>query len=164
MNELAKLMVNSGVLSPTQVSEFRRWGAVQENDLKMKDPPKTAEEFMQEVERVLQKEDMVLLRETDFTALTNFLKNQRQGVLYLDTGSTSTEVNIAYTMSTSGEFCIPWMAEGISDLLVNGMTYLKTADSKVFFSEVRELFYGETKAFVVCRSSQVEALPEDQKV
>lgn len=164
MNELAKLMVNSGVLNPTQIAEFQRWGTVQDNDLKMKDPPKDAQEFMLEVERVLQKEDMVLLRETDFAALTNYLKNQRQGVLYLDTGSASTEVNVAYTLSTSGEYLIPWMAEGISDLLVNGLTYLKTADTRVFFSEVRELFYGETKAFVVCRPSQIESLHEDQKV
>ena len=41
-------------------------------------------------------------------------------------------------------------------MLTNGRTYLVVDDTHVFFKDVRELFFGEQKAFMVCTPSTVE--------
>lgn len=150
MNELAKLMVRSGVLTEEQVAQFKKWGmaGLEGNG----EPLESAHEFMREVEMALQKEEMVLVRETDFSALHDYLKKQRQGTLFLDTGETSTEAAVSYTLAKTGEYLLPWNGENVADLLANGLTYLMTdQNERVSFYEVRELYYGDIKAFVVCR-------------
>lgn len=152
MNELAKLMVQSGILTPDQVLQFKKWG-MQGLDPDPRDPPvEDVVNFMKEVEMALQHEDMVLVRETDFTALHNFLKKQHRGVLELSTDGKTSSVEISYGVTSTGEYLIPWMGENVADLLCNGLTFLRTDEGKTeYFFELRELYYGDVKAFIACR-------------
>jgi hypothetical protein len=49
-----------------------------------------------------------------------------------------------------GEIVIPWKDEDISDVLINGFTYLVIDDKQVKFKDARELYYDDDKTFVVC--------------
>lgn len=162
MSELAKLMVRSGILKENQIEQFKHWGM---QGLEGKgEPLESVKEFLSEVELALQQQELVLVRETDFSALHDFLKKQHQGVLHLETGTTSSDVHVAYTVSKTGEYIMPWAGENVSDLLANGQTHLVPEEGgAVYFCEVRELFYGQQKAFVVCRPSPSEPLNIDHK-
>jgi hypothetical protein len=166
MNELAKLMIQSGVLSKEQVSEFQRWGMHNLTEEAKFDLDKTqdAQAFLKQIELALQKDEMVLVRETDFDALRNYLAHQHKGQLHLYTGDVKNDpIEVTYSISKTGEYLLPWGGENIVELLANGKTYLVTDDDKVeFFYEIRELFYGDVKAFVACRplSSVREQSPD----
>jgi hypothetical protein len=150
MSELAKLIVKSGILSESQLAEFQHWGRL--TDAEVEASPMSAAEFMQKVESALQQEDMVLVRETDFGALRSYLSNQKKGQLHVQSGKTESEFEVVYSVLNTGEYLIPWAGENLVDLLINGESFLKAEDGKVeYFYEIRELFYGEIKAFVACR-------------
>jgi hypothetical protein len=157
MSELAKLIVKSGILSESQLAEFQRWGQL--TDAQVEESPMSAAEFMQKVERALQEEDMVLIRETDFGALRSYLQNQKKGQLHVKSGKTESEIDVIYSVLNTGEYLIPWTGENLADLLINGETFLETDDGKEeYFYEIRELFYGEVKAFVACRPMSLAQL------
>lgn len=156
MSELAKLMVKAGVFTPDQLEQFKRWG-VQNLDAVPEAHAYEVNEFLKEVELALENEDQVFVRETDFTALHEFLKKQHQGVLHLDTGITEADNPVSYAILRTGEYIIPWTGENVFELMANGRTYLFTHENQqVTFAEVRELFYGGQKAFMVCRPSPLE--------
>ena len=59
-----------------------------------------------------------------------------------------------------GEYLIAWRSETIEDMLTNGRSYLQVDNQRIFFSRIRELFYGDTKAFMACTESAAESVPE----
>jgi len=151
MSELSKIMVRSGLLKPEQLDEFRRWGYPQE-EVALADPS-DVQDFVQQIETALQDEDMVLVRETDLEALHIYLRTAKEGAIRLanEEGVFGDGLPIHYALLRTGEYVLPWVGEDITPLLSTVDSYLTTAEGvRVHFGNVRELFYGEVKAFAVC--------------
>lgn len=151
MRELARIAVRSGIVSPDMTAEFRKWGYFLDLVGDETPMPKTKEEFVTQVEEALESEDLVMVKETDLAALEQYLTTQKIGQLVVIDNAEATKFDISYGRTTSGEYIIAWRGEAISELLTNGYTFLLESDEiQIFFTKVRDLFFGDTKAFIVC--------------
>lgn len=115
---------------------------------------------MQAVEEALQDEGLVLTRETDFAVVQDYLRAQLHGVLHIVVedleGDVETDVECIYGLTPLGEYIIRWYSESIEDVLTNGKTHLFVKGHAIYFNSVREAFFGDTKAFVICTPSKTE--------
>ena len=76
----------------------------------------------------------------------------------------ASKFSITYGKTPTGEYIIAWRGEAISEMLVNGHTFLlEKDDTQIFFRDVRDLFFGETKSFIVCVPGLVKR-PDAEKV
>jgi hypothetical protein len=161
MHSIAQAVVQSGLLSEETLAEFRRWG----HPIEAPPPiPKSLDEVVLAIEQALQEEGLVVTRETDLEAVATYLTEQRSGVLHVVLGEgaerVETDIPCSYSYSKMGDYLIRWHADSIEEVLTNGETYLLAhsltlngspdVPDKVFFNRVREVFFGETKAFIVC--------------
>jgi hypothetical protein len=113
------------------------------------------------LERAMSEEGYVTVKETDLEILPCFLKTQRKGVLHFEMlNGTKEDFEISYGLTPFGEYIIPWTDDDISEAMTNGLTYLQVPNGRlegeevlydrVAIRRVRELYYGNTKAFMVC--------------
>ena len=162
MSELTAIILKSGILEENTLAEFRRWKlplpeAEDTTNALLSDVKISPENLAQLLERAMQEEGYVLTRETDLDALPRFLNSMRPGVLHLTTPDViGAEIRVMVGKQVTGkltEYIIPWNADTITEWLMNGETYLEVEGKKVFFSSVRELFFGGTKAFLLCADS-----------
>jgi hypothetical protein len=92
--------------------------------------------------------------------LTRFLdaNNRSSGTLVIKVDGSRSSIPLAFCRTILGEFVIPWKSESIYDLMISGDTYLRYKEDgktvKAYFTDVREVFFGETKAFMVCTSPE----------
>jgi hypothetical protein len=119
------------------------------------DSPKWAfhEEVVLAIDRALDDQGMVVVRETDLEAIPQYLATMRQATLTVIFDDLSGTFSVDVGKLKSGEFLLPWRSDSITEELTNGKTFLELEGEKFFFSAVRELFYGDTKAFVACTPS-----------
>lgn len=176
MNALAVAAVNAGLIDKVLLEEFRRWKAPIEIPDTLPEPPTTVEEAAAAIEEVLQSESFVLTRETDLEIFRQYMKTQTVGNLHVEIPAdpeaplglevTTADFQVTFGKTAIGEFIIPWRSESIRQEMTNGMTYLLVEDppsalmNKIFFKDTREVYYGDTKAFMVCSPSMVEVMPE----
>jgi hypothetical protein len=150
-------MLASGLLPKENLAEFQRWGFLPPGEIPDIPTPTNPEQLTANLEYALQQEDLVIIRETDLESLKHYLSTMRPGTLHVVNGDTSGDVTVMYGVNNFGEYILPWTSDGIEDILTNGETYLiDESKTRVYFSSVRELFYGEVKAFVVCKGSRWE--------
>lgn len=114
---------------------------------------------MQAIEEALQAEGLVLTRETDLDAVNYYLQGQYPAALHVvvreaDGSVQEADIDCSYACTPSGEFIVRWHGDTIEDVLTNGETFLLLGEAgegrKVYFNRVRELFFGDTKAFIIC--------------
>lgn len=162
MRQLARIALRSGIVSPDMTAEFAKWGFYfNSDDLSSVPAPKTKEQFIEQVEQALEAEDLVIVRETDLSVLDQYLSTQKVGSLVVIDNGTPVKFDITYGMAKTGEYIIAWRGDSISELLTNGLTFLlEKDDNQVFFSNVRELFFGETKSFIVCAPAKAKVKEE----
>ena len=145
--ELSAAVLRAGLVEPGVLAEIRRWGLPIDigvgEELTLAD---TKEEALAAIRDGLESESMVEIRDTDLDIMHTYLKGQSKGRLVVRGES----IPVSFCRLATGEYAIPWMSESISDLLVDGETHLKVRRKKVFFWDVREVYFGEMKAFVVC--------------
>lgn len=155
MKAIAVAVVSSGLVSPETLAEIRRWGL----PIDFIEPSKVLNDPRQIIDLIqnaLESADQVKISETDLDVLTRFLdpKYQREGTLVIKDGDQKVSNKVLYCVTPLGEFAIPWMSESIADLMTNGHTYLRCGSGEgtehVKFFDVREVFFGEKKAFMVC--------------
>jgi hypothetical protein len=158
MHDLTRVVIRSGLIDMNTLAQFRKWGLMTP-EVVQAPHPETPEQLVEQLDRALQDEDMVIVRETDLEALNKYLSTMKQGTLHLVTDDgTKGEVPVSYGTLDFGEYMMPWSADTIEEMLANGETYLITAEGeKVFFNNARELFFGEHKAFVVCKMHSKES-------
>jgi hypothetical protein len=160
VNPLTSAVLRTGLIDPDLLQEIRRWGVVFEDVPAAK--PQTLEEVTNRIQEALESQDLVLVRETDLSVLDEYIKSARRGTLrvVVDDGHQG-EFHVTFGRTKLGEFVLPWLSSSIADVLTNGMTHLWDEGEPVYFSQVRELFFGETKAFMICTPYPREpALPE----
>ena len=152
-------VIKSGLVSSDVLSEIQRWGLpvefVEESKV-LTDHT----EIVARIQEALEGEDLIETRATDLDVLHKYLGNQQSGRLYVDDGEEQTNFPITYCLMDMGSYVFPWRSEGIMELMTNGRTYLEAEGGKVYFQDVRELFFGEHKAFMVCAASL--AVEEDK--
>lgn len=156
-------VLKSGLIHPSYLNEFKRWGAPIEIPEDMPtSPPKTLDEAAVAIEEALQSEGQVLTRETDLEVLRQYLETQVSGVLHVEidgeSSSSFADIPVSFGLTRTCDYIIPYKSESILDEMTNGLTYLRgqgDGGPKVFFSAVRELFFGETKTFMLCTPAEV---------
>lgn len=148
----APILVKAGILSDDVLSELSKWGfhvTVGNDTGKFTNP----EQIIDYIREVTDSKDQVLVRESDLDVIHKYLSGQEQGRLYLRDIMTGEKGNfdVFYCVLDTGEYVIPWRSENVKELLTDPKSYLKTKDgAQVHFTDVRELFFDEVKAFVVC--------------
>lgn len=162
MNKLTNVILRSGIIPPESIREFQKWGMMVPDEIPA--PPTTPEELITQIDQALQDEDLVVIRQTDLSAASLYLTSAKPAVLHLvnDVLGTQGDVVVHVARNEMKEYMLPWQSTSIEDLLINGKTYLVVDDKKVYFSSVRELFFGTTKAFLVCQVSREE--PHDPEI
>ena len=163
MSALASSILRSGWVPDESLHEFRRWRLPLPDERDMSNPllaerAVTTDGLVEALELAMQEEGYVLARETDLDVLPMFLNSMRPAVLHLFTETQKdVEVRTMVGQHSAGEYIIPWQMDSIADWLTNGETYLVDGGSPIYFSQARELFYGGTKAFVLCTPSGVSS-------
>jgi hypothetical protein len=162
MHSIAVAIAKAGILSPETLQEFRRWGLPLENlpTEKITDPAVLSHA----IEEALQDEGLVLTRETDLGVVQQYLQTMKRGHLHVvidddDGRIEETDIEVFFGTTTMGEYILRWYSEGITDVLTNGKTYLRTYGpledvNQVYFRAVRELFFGDQKVFMLCEPAK----------
>jgi adenine specific DNA methylase Mod len=100
--------------------------------------------------------------------LKQYLDTQMQGVLHVEifvaeTDTTNfADIPVSFGITPSIEYIIPYRSESITEEMTNGLTHLRSAREggpKIYFSSVRELFFGDTKAFLLCTPADSVTMP-----
>ena len=151
MNPLTSAVLRTGLVDPEVLQELRRWGVFIEDV-----PPakvQSAEEVSDKIQEALESEELVLVRETDLSVLDEYLQSAKVTtlrVVFDDGEQREGEFHVTVGRTKLGEYVIPWMSTSIIDVLTNGLTHLWDGSRAIYFSQVRELFFGKTKAFMIC--------------
>jgi hypothetical protein len=146
--ELAKAITKSGIVPTSVVEEIGRWGMSLDRPSAGTIPIQSVPEA---IEKAMGAEDYVRIKETDLDIVGTYMSSKKTGRLHFEfEGGESDEFDIEYGVTRMGEIVIPWKDEDISDVLINGFTYLVIDDKQVKFKDARELYYDDDKTFVVC--------------
>lgn len=150
---LAAVIARSGILDAESLDEFRKWGApldelLEPESLGFKD----AKELVLSIEEALQSVELVLEKVTDLEVLRKFLHTQKLGILHVHIGGETAEFDVLYGRNGFGEYIMPWKGESMAEELANGLTHLLLPETgeQVFFQNVRDLYFGDHRAFVAC--------------
>lgn len=150
-NDVSKVVVQSGLVADMTLQELGRWGA----PVPSKDdgPEMPAEIIPSVIERAMQEESFVQIRETDLEVLGQYLRTRQQGVLHVELidGSVD-EFEIDFGFTPLHELVIAWTEGDIVESIATGLTYVMAAGNKYVLKNVRELFYGTQQAFLVCQT------------
>lgn len=147
--KISDAVVNAGLVEPGQLKEYARWG------MRMEAPEKPVEKLddvLQLLHEALEGEEQVAVRETNMDVLKQYLDSQKKGKLHLYASEdSSADIEVVFgKMALTGEYLIPWQADSIQPMMTNGRSYLVDERRRIYFSDVRELYFGDTKAFMVC--------------
>jgi hypothetical protein len=157
VNPLLEAVLRAGIISPAMLRELRRFNPGLAPGLEATEEPLELEHAARLVSDALQTEQFVLVRETDLSVVKQYVSSPQTGLLRveLDDG-TSTEFAVTYAKTALGEYVFAWRGENLREAMTNGLTHLMSVETDVYFKDVRELFFGEQKAFMVCTSSVEE--------
>jgi hypothetical protein len=151
-NPVAKAVLDTGVVDEANLAQLRKWGLLHADVGDTQD--ESAEAIVAHIQEALDSPDMVEMRDTDLDAATQFLNNRVRGTLCIpspEEEERTVSLPVEYCVTELKEYVLPYKSEGIQALLTDNRTYLRTATrTHVHFEDVRELFFGEHKAFLVC--------------
>lgn len=159
MRLLAIAAIRSGIIDESTINQFKRWGVVDRDlDTSIIEDPDDAIEGIQ---FALESEEQVRLQSTDLDLLKFYLdkNNQRKGQMVVHNADASKRAvrTVTYAVRARGkenQYIIPWVSDSIEDTLTNGKSYLRFVDgeksTRVYFTNIEELYFGEVKAFMVC--------------
>lgn len=158
MKPIAFAVVRSGLVTKETMEEIRRWGLpVELLPVPEEGILENPRQIVDLIQHALEDADQVKISETDLDLLTRYLDpaHRREGTLVVKDGQQKSTSKVLFSVTPLGEYAIPWMSESIADFMTNGQTYLRFKldsgeSSRVTFSDVREVFFGEQKAFMVC--------------
>jgi hypothetical protein len=157
-NQTKKAILKAAIIPPETLEELKRWGMEVPEDIR---PEPNLRRALDGIQESVESKELVEFRLTHLDALSIYERGQQKGRLYYampdnskfgEKKTKTTFVAVTYAIMPSGDYLIPWTDEDISDLIVDRGTYLKPASGKrVYFKDVSSHFYGEQKAFMVCR-------------
>ena len=165
MKPLVEVVVKAGLLDENALAEMRRFGAPVE-DAKVLEEPPTLSKLSEEIAEIIQREGFVLTRETDLEIVQQYASTARPGTLYIQEtlDGPVAEAAVVYGKTPTGGYIFPWRSDSIQEMMTNGLTYLLEGEAQVFFGSMRELVFGDHKAFMVCFTQSLPVLPVLPKV
>ena len=147
MNHLMETVLKTGIISPNMLAEMKRISPVIDREVTVPAEPVPFELAASMINDALQAEEYVEVRETDLEIFAQYSKSESWGELHV--GGEKFDVKYGHTLS--GEFIISWTAESVRELMTDPETYLVTSShAVVYFRDVRELYFGKRKVFMVC--------------
>lgn len=151
-NDVVKVVQQAGLVGQDTVIELRRWGSPV--IASSSGPDISADIVPLLIERAMQEQDFVQVRETDLEVLKQYLNTQDVGMLRLeDIRGNVDGVNIIFGKTAQGEYIIPWIDETVTDACINCLVSLHVPNSGwVTLRNPRELYYGERKMFTIWRA------------
>lgn len=160
-NPLVEAVLKTGLIPVETVKEFKRWNPGLEVPDEIPDEPKSLEEASDLIRGALESQGLVLTRETDINILPQYLHTQKMGVLHIEDEAleTTSDFEVVYGKTSMGEYILPYRGDDIRELLVNGRSYLRIDPSLnriAYFREVREVFFGGAKVFLICTLSLMD--------
>ena len=156
----ARAVVEVGIVDKDALAQLRRWGfpldCAAPEDVVL--PPGEATKRIMEA---VSSEESVEVRDTDLDIVREYMGQRLAAKLHVpnpEEGKATIGIPVEYCRTTLGEVVIPWTSEAISDILLDPMTYLKPlGQPRLYFVDVRELYYGDHKAFLVCSVTERSA-------
>jgi hypothetical protein len=147
-SEVAKVIQQAGLVDDSTVKELRRWGApITPASI---GPVPDPEILPALIDRAMQNENMVQVRETDLEVLQQYVQTQTPGSLRLEEMSGKVlELSVIFGRTPLGEYILPWMGDKVSDLLEDCLVSLSLEGRWLSLERPKELFYGEQKVFTV---------------
>ena len=82
--KISEVVVKAGLVSPAKLSELQRWGAPVpevEDDQQASQSPIYPEEVVRAIDRALDDQGLVVVRETDLEALKQYVESMKPGRL-----------------------------------------------------------------------------------
>lgn len=146
MSNLINNLAGSGILTEDQLAEAKKWNWVDRELTPGR--PATADDLCSSIRSMVESEELSI-RETDLDIMRQYVRTAKAYTLHLET-DTSAEVSLPVGVRIEGEYILPWRGETIRDLLLNGKTYLVDGDRKVYFHDIREIWFGSSISFLVC--------------
>lgn len=163
MTSLRQLMLRAGLVPEHTRRELARFCPLFDDEHErwpVRQTPWTEEDLHQlaaEVQAQLESEDQVTVRETDLGVLDQYAQTTAEGVLHVVTpGGQEADFPVTFGRSALGDILLPWKSETLTDLLANGASFLRHGTTTYVFDDVRELYFGRAKAFLVCRPAPGE--------
>lgn len=156
MNTMTEAVLKSGIITENMLQEMKRFSPTLDRDAVTAEP-KDIEEAARLIADALESAEYALVRETDLEVLRQYIDTSVEGFLHIEVPDTKPiEVVVTYGKTKLGEYIIAWRGESIADAITNGMTYLEFPQpvedglDRVYFKDVRELWFGDNKAFMLC--------------
>lgn len=152
---VAKAMIETGLLDHDALAQLQRWGYLLDCELDEEvDTTVSATDIAEEILEAIESGEAVEMRSTDLDIIHQYLASRERAKLHIlkDDGSNKTVgLSVEYCLTKLGEYVIPWTSDPIHEQLLDPSTYLKpVGKDRVYFIDVRELFYDDRKAFIVC--------------
>ena len=172
MNRTAvQLIAKSGLIPEELLQQFYKWKLL--DDVGSIEQPQTASELVARINSILEEDGMQMFRMTDIDILQRYMATQEIGDLVVSEGvdGQSTMFEVAYGRTLTGEIIFPWRGDNVANLMTNGLTHLLVKRvvknlkvvTALYFCEVKEMYFGSTKAFMICQPSTAEQ-PGEQHV
>lgn len=149
MSKLTEAVALSGALDPDMVREMCKWKLPVE--VPEASPYTSPEEAVAAIEEALEGKEQVEIRSTDLDVLKQYLKTQHRGRLHIVTPHESGTFEVMMGITPMGDYIIPWKSDSLAEHLTNGESYIIDGRKKVHLSDVRDLYFGERKAFILCQ-------------
>jgi hypothetical protein len=149
---VTKAVITAGLVDSDALSQLKRWGVL--DDVGQPQDFESPEEVVECLREAIESHEAVETRDTDLDIARQYLAHREKAKLHVpspEDPEKTIPIPIDFCITRSGEYVLPWRGENIEDLLMNPDTFLKPAGRpRVYFSDVRELFYDRKKVFVVC--------------
>ena len=164
MKSVAKAVIETGIIDEDTLREMHRWG-VPIQDPGTGDMPAVDEtiagdrqRIVEHIREALESEEQVRVDETDLDLLRTYLdeNHQKTGRLILKEEGKHSSKKISFCITPMGEYAIPWTDPTTEpSIIYNGSSHLRWEDKEgtkhdVYFTEARDVFFGEHRAFIVC--------------
>lgn len=153
---VTQAVLATGLVDSDALAQLKRWGFL--NEVGTPNSFESPEEIVETLRAAIESHEAVETRDTDLDIARQYLLHREKAKLHVpspEDPDKTIPIAIDFCLTSSGDYVIPWRGESIEDLLMNPGTYLKPAGKpRVYFSDVRELFYDRKKAFVVCTPAE----------
>lgn len=156
MRPIGTAVIRAGLIPPETLTEFRRWG-LPVQVVEEKDVLQDADIVVRVLQDALESSEQVRMQDTDLDIVQTWLDPAHQvvGKLVIKGADGKATTKVTFCWTVMREVAMPWKGESITDLLLSEDSYLRYTDEegaahKLQFTDVRELYIGDTKAFVVC--------------
>ena len=148
-SDVVKVVQQAGLVEKDTLEELRRWGSPVPS---VPEGPEVPPEIIPSlIERALQQQDFVQVRETDLGVLQQYLSTQETGSLKVeDLVGRVAYADVVFGRTPQREYIVPWLDDKISEVLEDCVVSLHAPDEGwVPLINPRELYYGERKMFTI---------------